>query len=1222
MTSIQPTKIGRFTLRKTILHRGLTFQYQAVDQENGTEVALKELSPFSLNDPGIRAQYQTECQLIYFLNLPAVAPVIELFEENGRLYAVAPLMRGGSLRDRLAKGTLVLDEVLRILHRLAPTLDELHAAGVVHGNIIPDSILFDESGEAFLADFGLLRMARAAVGKREDFLIGSPGYLSPEHCQARMLTPACDLYMLGVVIYEALTGQRPFNSNSALGFAVQHLTAQPPDPMEINPDLPGWMNSFFLKALAKDPDQRFANTAKLYEAMQEERLPHYINKVAENLEPQNGTVPDLAFSPSPPSQSSVPVEEDLSTIKKRKSPLRWSLSIGVLILLGFGALFISKFPLDSLNLAFFRSSPSTLLDMDRPEKTTAPAVVQSELQRPSPIPTDVSRVFEPSVEDTAPASDSTVSPKQIFSGAASPTLTPTPDKPKTPTPISPTAEISLVVIRMGDPPPPVPPNHTVQYNDALIPLAIQYGVHLSELMGLNSLSCQSQLVVGSKIVLPARNPTVVHSPRITIDEDNVGKLELTHVIDCIKDVRAAAFSPDGKILAAASGNYVYLWEVDSWLILARLKGHQSLINNLVFSPNGEFLASGSEDATIRIWQVSDASLMVTLNGHTGPITGLAYAPGGQTLVSTSRDSSARVWKPDGSMIYRFSGYDTFSTAFSPDGQFLAIGYADSIRLYDTTEFILQLKLTSQNVVSRLSFSPDGKLLASNSALWHLSEARSLYSFDRTNEDITFTNDGQLLLIGRRAWKVSNGLLHSSVKAPLSESLRTANDWESFAWSADGGMVAWGNKDWLVILMPSGTGRSKPSSEIHTAGSGDNLYTVSNQYGVSLADLMGLNQLKCTSPIFESQHLVLPSNNRTMENTNNYPALTSTNVSRIDRVLSPTMTCVNDIGKVFFSGDGKMLLSGSGVWNISTAFLVLQPDEIPIGTDGAYNTQRPGQLMVFSPTESLVAIRVRKTIQLWNTSTGRLEKTFDGHKGNVSTLAFSADGRFLASGADSGEQVIHIWDVQKGVSIQSIPGFSVQRMVFSADNQMLLSQGEDTVRVWRLSDGRQTVSLQGIEGEAAFSSDGMLIAYASCIKKSGNSCISKLVSVYRVEDSTFVVPLAGITEDIGTIRFSPAGEKLFAVSGHGIRVWDVGSWRQLHSLVLPEEITPLRHFYLSIDGTLIFAIQNNGKLLVWSVSDGNLVYSKTDITIADLAVHPDNNMLAIFTGRKVELWAVK
>lgn len=260
-------KIGRYEIKGEIGRGGMATVYKGYDPRFGREVAVKVLPPALLHDPQFRARFEREAQTIATLEHPAIVPVHDFGEEDGRLYLVMRLMTGGSLADKLKEGPLTIEEAARILGRLASALDSAHTHGlIIHRDLKPANILFDQWGEPYLSDFGIVKLLQGdgATLTGTGGMVGTPAYMSPEQVLGEVaLDGRSDIYTLGVILYEALTGQRPFQSDTPMGLAFKHVTEPIPRILDAAPNLPPGSQAIIDKAMAKDREQRYGSAAKL-----------------------------------------------------------------------------------------------------------------------------------------------------------------------------------------------------------------------------------------------------------------------------------------------------------------------------------------------------------------------------------------------------------------------------------------------------------------------------------------------------------------------------------------------------------------------------------------------------------------------------------------------------------------------------------------------------------------------------------------------------------------------------------------------------------------------------------------------------------------------------------------------------------------------------------------------------------------------------------------------
>lgn len=263
-------KIGRYEIVEEIGRGGMATVFRAVDPFFQRDVALKVIPREFLHDPSFRARFQREAKTIALLEHPAIVPVYDVGEEDGQPFLVMRYLPGGSLSNRLKQGRMPFGEVTRIMNRLAPALDEAHKMGIIHRDLKPDNILFDHRDTPFITDFGIAKLNEERTQLTTGgLIIGTPSYMSPEQANGETIDGRSDIYALGIILFQMLTGQLPFEAKTPLGIIMQHITQPVPQILEIEPDLPVDCSSIIEKALAKEPDERFDTAVALANALQQ-----------------------------------------------------------------------------------------------------------------------------------------------------------------------------------------------------------------------------------------------------------------------------------------------------------------------------------------------------------------------------------------------------------------------------------------------------------------------------------------------------------------------------------------------------------------------------------------------------------------------------------------------------------------------------------------------------------------------------------------------------------------------------------------------------------------------------------------------------------------------------------------------------------------------------------------------------------------------------------------
>jgi len=412
-------QFGRYIIKGELGRGGMATVFSAYDPRFERDVALKVLPREFLHDPQFRARFDREAKTIALIEHPAIVPVYDFGEEEGQPYIVMRYMSGGSLSDRLSQGHLPLDEVSKMLTRLAPALDAAHKKGIIHRDLKPGNILFDQYGNSYLSDFGIARLTQASTATLTGgAILGTPAYMSPEQVQGGLdLDGRSDIYAMGVLIFQILSGKTPYQADTAARLMMMHLLEPVPHITEAQNDLPPAFDEIIEKAMAKDPDDRFQSTEEMARAVElaargvdaptilgysskgTDEAKTHLRPAATVMSPSASrqrasnaaAATRIGAVPLTPAKPNTPVDTPAVVLPKRGIP-SWVWIIGAIALL---AVVISTFVLGGGMLLLSKKTTPTLVPTNTvlvaaantpiPTNTAVPTMASSDTPVPTPL---------------------------------------------------------------------------------------------------------------------------------------------------------------------------------------------------------------------------------------------------------------------------------------------------------------------------------------------------------------------------------------------------------------------------------------------------------------------------------------------------------------------------------------------------------------------------------------------------------------------------------------------------------------------------------------------------------------------------------------------------------------------------------------------------------------------------------------------------------------------
>jgi len=269
MNNLQPGQtLGAYRIINQVGQGGMATVYKAYQPSMDRNVAIKVLPSQLAESKEFTKRFEQEARIIAKLEHAHILPVFDYGESEGVAYFVMRYLDAGTLKSKMEEGPLPLREIDRIFTQLADALGYAHSQGVIHRDLKPANALIDSQGNLFLTDFGIAKILESASPRltQTDAIMGTPAYISPEQAQAIKVDQRSDIYSLGIILYEMITGRVPYTADTPLAVILKHVSDPLPLPSTIKPDIPEAIENVILKALAKNPDDRYSTTDEFVSA--------------------------------------------------------------------------------------------------------------------------------------------------------------------------------------------------------------------------------------------------------------------------------------------------------------------------------------------------------------------------------------------------------------------------------------------------------------------------------------------------------------------------------------------------------------------------------------------------------------------------------------------------------------------------------------------------------------------------------------------------------------------------------------------------------------------------------------------------------------------------------------------------------------------------------------------------------------------------------------------